>query len=310
MLKMRQIILILLLSLGMFLTSCKKDRDPSNLPTPVLTSSEYTAETMLTPQAIIPTEIIPEIPLAAMVNGEGILLEDYERELALYKASFADEDPMPNDEDIKQIVIDFLIEQQLLVCAAHKNGYTLSDQALNDKFEQLSKEIGGAEAMNAWMQNNHYHSESLLRSLSLASTAAYQRDLIIAQIPEAVEQVRAQQIFSTSKETINGAEQSLIGGSDFNKLAWDHNPKTGGELGWFPRDYLVFPEIEEVAFSLPVGSRSEIIQTDLGYHIIFIIAHEDAHPLSTDARVALQSKALNEWLSKAREEAVIELFIP
>jgi len=81
-------------------------------------------------------------------------------------------------------------------------------------------------------------------------------------------------------------------------------------LGWFPRDYLLFPEIEEVAFSLPVGSRSEIIQTDLGYHIIFIIAHEDAHPLSTDARVALQSKALNEWLSKAREEAVIELFIP
>jgi len=210
MLKMRQIILILLLSLGMFLTSCKKDRDPSNLPTPVQTSSEYTAETMLTPQAIIPTEIIPEIPLAAMVNGEGILLEDYERELALYKASFADEDPMPNDEDIKQIVIDFLIEQQLLVCAAHKNGYTLSDQALNDKFEQLSKEIGGAEAMNAWMQNNHYHSESLLRSLSLASTAAYQRDLIIAQIPEAVEQVRAQQIFSTSKETINGAEKVLL----------------------------------------------------------------------------------------------------
>jgi hypothetical protein len=38
--------------------------------------------------------------------------------------------------------------------------------------------------------------------------------------------------------------------------------------------------------------------------------HEEAHPLTTDAKVALQSQALLQWLENQRTQAVIEMQIP
>lgn len=301
------VILCVLLGIVGLVVACEPLADPPALPTPVINTVAPVFES--SPE-ITPTDLPPQLPLAAKVDGAGILLSEYERELASYRASFAETDAIPSDAEMRETVLNFLIEQQLLVNAAHQNGFTLSDQALDEKIQNLSNEIGGQDALSTWMQNNQHTPESLRQSLRLAAEAAWQRDQIIAQVPDTAEQVRARQIFTIYQGDAINAERSLAGGTDFEQIAWRYSPESGGELGWFPRGFLLFPEIEEAAFSLPVGATSQIIQTELGYHILYIIAHEDAHPLTTDARVMLQNKALQAWLNTAREQAEIEILIP
>ncbi len=310
MFKKKVFIISILLLAGLMIVACEPIGSPEELPTPVLNTTDPNIPVVTEPPAPTPTELPPEIPLAIKVNGHGISLATYEREVQNYRASFEEGQPMPSDDEVKQKVLDYLIEQALLANAATNEGFALSDETLQAKLDSLTQEMGGQDALNAWMQSNHHTTETLRDALRQASLAAHQRDKIIAQVPEATEQVRARQLFSTRQGDLIAAQRSLDGGVSFDEIAWKLTPESGGELGWFPRGFLLFPEIEAAAFSLAVGARSEIIQTDIGYHIITIIGHEDSHPLTTDARVVLQRKALENWLESARSQAEIEILVP
>ncbi|HEX6905367.1 MAG TPA: peptidyl-prolyl cis-trans isomerase [Terriglobales bacterium] len=80
--------------------------------------------------------------------------------------------------------------------------------------------------------------------------------------------------------------KQLHAGADFAKMAEKDSQdtasaKNGGSLGWIQRGQTV-PEFEKVAFSLPKGSTSGIVQTSYGFHIIHVDDKQDAHvkPLS------------------------------
>ncbi len=291
----------LLLSAG-----CEKTQTP-----PVNPSPEPTIPTAAVSTATATLEPTPtSIPAAALVNGEPIPLSYFNNEVWRYRDSLADQEIKPDDTTISQTVINFLIEQQLLAQEAHKNGFTLSEADLQTKIDSLVAGLGSGSAFTDWMANNHYDDAEFRMALALATEAAWQRDQISATIPDAVEQVRARQIFALTADGAQRALTALASGSDFGELAWEYSPESGGELGWFPRGYLLYPEVEEAAFSLEVGGRSEIIQSTIGYHIIEVQAHESAHPLTTDARIALQTKALQDWLSTAIANSQIVLQIP
>jgi hypothetical protein len=244
------------------------------------------------------------------VNGEVIPLSYFEHEVQRYKASFSEGETLPSDAEISEHVLNTLIEQQLLSQVARASGYTFTDQMLEEKIANLLVELGSGSALTSWMQANFYDDAEFRMALRLGSEAAWQRDQIAASVPDAVEQVRARQIFSRTAEEAQYALASLNSGVSFDELAWRYSPETGGELGWFPRGYLLFPSIEEVAFSLPVGLHSEIIQTEIGYHIIEVMEHVDSYPLTTDAKLSLQAKALADWLQAERAKAQIEITMP
>ena len=291
----------LLLSVG-----CEKTQTPPASPSP-----EPIIPTVVISTATATLEPTPTtIPAAALVNGEPIPMSYFNNEVWRYRDSLADQPVKPDDAAISQTVINFLIEQQLLAQEAHKNGYILSEEDRQAKIDGLVAGLGSGSAFTDWMTNNHYDDAEFRMALTLASEAAWQRDQVAATIPDAVEQVRARQIFALTSEGAQRALASLSSGTDFSKLAWEYSPESGGELGWFPRGYLLYPEVEAAAFSLEVGGRSEIIQSEIGYHIIEVQAHETAHPLTTDARIALQTQALQSWLSEAIANSQIVIQIP
>ena len=84
---------------------------------------------------------------------------------------------------------------------------------------------------------------------------------------------------------------------------------TKGELGWFPRGYLPESAIEQAAFALQAGQFSDVIQTQAGYHILFVVERDPAHPLSPDALLTLQERAIQDWLTQQRNASTI-LFAP
>ncbi|HKW17867.1 MAG TPA: peptidyl-prolyl cis-trans isomerase [Terriglobales bacterium] len=75
-------------------------------------------------------------------------------------------------------------------------------------------------------------------------------------------------------------------GGNFAELAkkYSEDPgsaKNGGSLGWINRKQTV-PEFENVAFSLPKGATSDLVQSSYGFHIIHIDDKHDAHLKSLD----------------------------
>ena len=300
--------LIIIVGVALIATGCgssgSETATPHDLPTAAINPIESP-----TPSAF-PTPTPIPIPVAAIVNGEVIPLSYFEHEVQRYKASFSEGETLPSDAEISEHVLNTLIEQQLLSQVARASGYTFTDQMLEEKIANLLAELGSGSALTSWMQANFYNDAEFRMALRLGSEAAWQRDQIAASVPDAVEQVRARQIFSRTAEEAQYALASLNSGVSFDELAWRYSLETGGELGWFPRGYLLFPAIEEVAFSLPVGMHSEIIQTEIGYHIIEVMEHVDSYPLTTDAKLSLQAKALADWLQAKRADAQIEITMP
>jgi len=72
-----------------------------------------------------------------------------------------------------------------------------------------------------------------------------------------------------------------------------------------PRGYLLEPKIEQAAFGLEVGQHSDLIATDVGFHIVRILARDPQRPLSPDAYLALQELALKNWIETQRQQANI-----
>jgi len=300
--------LIIIVGVALIATGCGSSGSGTATPHD-LPAAEVNPTESPTPSASTTPTPIP-IPAAAIVNGEVIPLSYFEHEVQRYKASFSEGETLPSDAEISEHVLNTLIEQQLLSQVARASGYTFTDQMLEEKIANLLAELGSGSALTSWMQANFYNDAEFRMALRLGSEAAWQRDQIAASVPDAVEQVRARQIFSRTAEEAQYALASLNSGVSFDELAWRYSPETGGELGWFPRGYLLFPAIEEAAFSLPVGVHSEIIQTDIGYHIIEVMEHVDSYPLTTDAKLSLQAKALADWLQAKRADAQIEITMP
>lgn len=129
------------------------------------------------------------------------------------------------------------------------------------------------------------------------------RDKIVTSISGTVEQVHVQQILLYNQDTAQSFLLQLNGGADFDELALRADPLTRGDLGWVPRGYLLNPQIEEAAFRLEVGQYSEVISTEVGFHIVKALARDPARPLSPDAYLALQERTLKRWVEEQKQFA-------
>jgi len=263
-----------------------------------------------TQPAIEASEPTPtEAPMAARVNGEGILLSDYEQELKRYQDAVANVEDGNKPEGANDVVIDELVNQELLAQAAVQEGFQLDDAALQSRYDELSSQRGGADSLKQWISENHYTPESFRRSLARDMAAVWMRNRIIELVPITADQVHARQILVRSENEAVAVERRLQVGTDFTAIAYEYEPLTGGELGWFPSGFLLQPEVEAVAFSLQPGQFSGIIPTSYGYHILFVIERDPNHPLMGESLLQKQREALTQWLTKQREQSNIEIYI-
>lgn len=275
---------------------------PPAPPTVTATTAAVPSDTPLPPT---PTST-PE-PLAALVNGEPISLEEYQAELARYMVAAGVIDP---DDTARQQVLDQLIDEHLLAQGAQAASFELSADALQARLDDLMAQAGGLQAFTDWMDANEYNDLSFRQALARSISAAWMRDQIIAGAPPAAEQVHARQILVFSLENAQNILSQLNTGSNFATIAAQVDPITLGELGWFPRGYLLEPAIEAAAFALDPGEHSEIIESRLGFHIIQVIERQDARPLEPDALQALRRLAVVDWLAERRSQSQIEIILP
>ena len=246
-------------------------------------------------------------PMALIVNGEGVIVVEFEAEVQRYIAAQTALGKPVDEAKAASVVADDFIAQLLLAQAARTNWFVLDDAALQARIDSLSAQVGGAEALSAW-QNAHGYSEQTFRSaLRRAAEAAWMRDRIISNVGSTAEQVHVQQILLYNQETARNFLSQLNSGADFDELALRADPLTRGDLGWVPRGYLLEAQIEEAAFRLDVGQYSDVIATDVGFHIVKVLARDPNRPLSPDAYLALQERTLRIWVEEQKQLADVAL---
>ena len=272
-------------------------------------ASLSTPEIVSTPTATFtpePPTATPE-PLALTVNGEGITLTEFNAEVARYTAAQTALGKTVDSATATSAVIEDLTAQLLLEQGAHANGFTLDDVALQARIDSLTAQVGGAEALSAWQQSHGYSEQEFRSALRRGAESAWMRDKIISTVPSTAEQVHVQQILLYNQDKAQEFLAQLRDGADFNDLAFKADPLTRGDLGWVPRGYLLNVQIEDVAFGLEVGQRSDVIATDVGFHIVRILARDPNRLLSPDALLALQESALKKWIEEQRAKANVVL---
>ena len=267
--------------------------------------SENAGDTPPTATQILPT-LTPfppsptPIPTAAVVNGDQITLAEFQEELARYKAA-VNRELTPEDHEI---VINDLINLTLLAQAAQTEGYQVPDTVLDNRISNLDTE---EQPLDDWLAAYGFTQDNFRAYLRRAIEAAWMRDEIIADVPFEMVQIHAQQMLFYDLETADLTVVELEKGKDFSQLASSYDPQTKGDLGWFPPNFLTLPELDPVLFNLEIGETSDIIETEIGYHIIKVLEKEENRPLDPAIRRILQEKAIDSWLERRWKLSTIEI---
>lgn len=266
---------------------------------------------------VSPTPSVPTAtsePLAASVNGRPITQAEFEAEVARYEAAQqAAGIDLATQAGYQDLVLETLIDRELLVYGAVLSGLNLDDSSLQSRIDQLAVEVGGMDNLMMWIESNGYTIDSFEQSLRSEMLAALMVELLTDQIPSTKEHIHARHILVADRDTAEQLLEQLNNGADFVLLAvqFSIDPSTrpdGGDLGWFPQGYLLIPEVETIAFRLQPGEISDIVESELGFHIVQTLDRE-VRQLSPDARSALRHSIVEEWLSTQSQEADIQIFI-
>ncbi len=283
-------------------------------PTP--TAGEPTA-TPLPAEATV--EPPPDQPLAARVNGQPILLEDYEKEVARFEAAMIAQGYDLSSEEGQQMmaqtrlqILESMIDLVLIEQAAAREGVTVSEEEVEAEV-QANIDLAGEEEFMAWLEANNMTVEEFRATVRAQLLSAAMFEKVTASVPASAEQVHARHILLEKEEEARELLHQLQGGGDFAALAklYSQDESTreqGGDLGWFARGLLA-PEVEEAAFALEAGQISDVVHSQFGYHVIQLLEREDDRPLSAQMVQSLKEQTFRRWMQEQREAAIIERFV-
>lgn len=289
----------------MIIGGCNQPRDFNTTPTNDGTTTVATEIfAQATDEQIEKTLTATLEPMAFSVNGVPYTLADFKNDLLRFMMVNADMDP----EEAFDTLTSDIIEQMILQQAAIGNGFSVSEEELDQRLTSLATDIGGQEMLDNWISNNYYTEVSFRQALERELAVNYQKEIILAGISSEVEQVELYQILIYDEASAKQIYQTLADGTDFFWLAAQYHPATKGNIGWNPRGAMLPPAVEETAFSIDVNTYSEIIQTDYGYHLLYVNAREP-HELSPENLLFLQATALQQWMETQKQNAVIEMLI-
>jgi parvulin-like peptidyl-prolyl isomerase len=258
---------------------------------------------------------VGDVPLAAMVNGQPITQQDYERELARHLAGTAALGwETATDTALETQVLDLLIEYELIRQTAEQQGIIVSADQVEAEVNAAIQASGSQQDFEAWLAANQWTLDEFRAQVLLDLMTNELKTPVLAAVPDVAEQVHARHILVDSEAEAQSLLAQLLAGEDFTQLAADYSRDAtsrfnGGDLGWFPRGALLVSEVEEVAFALELNALSDVVPSSQGYHIVQTLERDPARPIQPETMPRLWERALNEWRLSLWEGAEINRFI-
>lgn len=329
----RSSIFVVILTVSI-LSACQNDPLPTQAPVAELTINAPTVDpsenggqpvatgtssALATPILETPT---PTEPLAAMVNGQPILLARFDKELVRFEQAQLQLGLSEDDwkDSSRAVVLNALIETELISQAAKVSGVSLTPEMVAARMAELQELAGGEENFAAWLQTNQMTQEEFEQALTTEMLTEKTVELITADVPRAVEQVHARYIQVDDQALAQSILEQLHTGVDFAMLAQQYSldrvtGENGGDLSFFARGSLLVSEIEEVAFNLQPGEISDYFAgpradgNGTTFYIIQVIERDPQRQLSAELLYKQLQRRFEEWLSQQWEQAEIIRFI-
>jgi parvulin-like peptidyl-prolyl isomerase len=262
----------------------------------------------------------PAAPLAARVNGQTLLLQDFQRQVDEYQSALLDEGLDPDTRDgqarlaqIRREVLESMIDEVLVQQAAAELRVKVSAQSVEDRIQADIEAGGGQVSFEAWLETTGQTPDGYAERVRQILLSEGVMQAVTAEMPLEVEQIHLRQIVVDSQETSQALLAQLQLGADFAALAREQSLDSatkdiGGDLGWIPRG-LISPELEDPAFELAPSEVSDIVPFDGAYYLLQVVEREEIRPLPPEFLARLKLAAFQRWLETVRSAAVIERFV-
>lgn len=279
--------------------------------------------------------------VVARVNDEDITQEEFDVEFEIYRESYErqlGEDALTRVEPdgrtletvIKQGVLETLIVERLIKQDSIAKNLTVTDEELNERMEELIVSLGGESEFNDFLESNsmskeyftnytrndilfNKHSEDFINNLEISHEEGKKyfnenkEDLIV---------LRASHILLSTEEDGMRVLKALENGESFEELAITESKDStsavnGGDLGYIVKGkYAAVPEFDKAVFELEVGEISDLIKTEVGYHIIRLDDRRDTYDELKDEIIdLLKNQEYARYVKDLEEKGKITIYM-
>jgi peptidyl-prolyl cis-trans isomerase SurA len=298
----------------------------------------------------------PEIVdgIAAIVNGEVVTYSQV-RDLSgprekLLRSQFKDDELIGKIKEARQAALKDLIDRQLILQSFKKENFQIPDHFVEEKMHDIIREDFGGD-------RNTFVKTLQAQNYTLGEFKKMESERIIVQAMrgqkvktnKTVSPIKIEEYYKTHREEFTAKEEiklrlimipshaneggaaaqkamadeivgKLANGAEFDRMAQiyseDGSRELGGDWGWIERKTLAEP-LEKIAFKLPVGKVSKIVEFSGNYYILKVEETRggatrsltEAHDDIEKKLIQKQAQDLQErWLASLRSKAFIRTF--
>ncbi len=279
--------------------------------------------------------------LVAKVNGEGITQEEYDIDFQVYKNIYEKQlgegalseigsDGKTFESSLKQDVLDKLIVEKLIIQEATKKDITVTDEEVEEKIDQLIASFGGEDKYEEFLEKSNipkdYFKENTKREILIErhkgnfleeeSINEEEAEKYFNENKEDLTILKASHILVNNEEDGNKVLERLKNGEDFSSVAVTESLDStsavkGGDLGYFVKGtFGLIPEFQEAAFNLEVGEISDLVKTEVGYHIIYLEDRKDTFDdLKEQIVMLLKEQGYAKHIQGLKDSAKIKTYL-
>ena len=284
------------LLLGLCAAGCKKDNQPAVAApvekSPVVASSA--AVPVPPPEAAKPADT-GAVTVAASVDG--ITLSREELMQQLQAAVAAQHIPEAQQQMALQYfaprLVNSFVSKTLLINEAKKSKIVITEadrKKYMKPFEEMAAKQGTTvdELINKAPMGKAKALQELDEQMLIEKLIDTQVRNKVALDDKSIDEalVKAQKERIEKRAQIETIRTQLLAGTNFETIAREQSDcpsgkQSGGDLGKFERTQMVKP-FADAAFSQKIGDIGPIVETDFGFHVIKVTAHNEATPASPE----------------------------
>lgn len=279
--------------------------------------------------------------VVARVNDEDISQEEFDLEFEIYKETYerqlgegaltrVEPDGRTLETEIKEMLLDTLIVERLIMQDSIAKDITVSDDEVTQRLDELIISLGGQEQFNEFLESNamtkeyfknytkndilfNKHSEEFINSVEIDDKEA---EIFFNENKEDLIVLQASQILLSTEEDGNRVLEALKSGENFEDLVITESKDStsavnGGDLGYIVKGkYKAVPEFEKALFELEVGEISDLIKTEVGFHIIRLDDRRDNfEELKDEISDLIKNQQYASYVKELEEKAKIIIYM-
>ena len=214
---------------------------------------------------------------------------------------------IPGEEEIRERLVETLIEQKIAQIWARKQGLTVSPEEIQQEWDRAQKKDGLTSEVTSFLRDTYGWSESMFKERVLAPFLLQQK--VKAALPEA-ENIQPEEAAKRAEEIYNLTQASGAVFTEIAKQTSDdrESAKNGGDLGYFSRGTFE-PQVEEAIFSMKIGEISQPVKSSFGYHIILLddLLYNDQNTPTQAAikHILIKFFDFDDWLARQKNTTKI-----